>query len=76
MVNRIAEVNQNIILVLVEGRPRVLRNVVGLSRAVINAMLPSRLVVKRVVNPSGRQPITYPASVNNAGCGLRRQSAR
>jgi len=66
-------VNANIVLVLVEGRPRILRSLPQLAVAVVNAMLPGPAggqaivdVLTGVVNPSGRQPITYPTHLNDA----------
>jgi beta-glucosidase len=73
MVRQVQAVNPNIVLILVQGRPRILNELPQLSRAVVNAMLPGPFggaaladVITGVVNPSGRQPITYPLTVNNA----------
>lgn len=73
MVRSIAARNPNVVLVLVEGRPRILQDLPDQARAVLNAMLPGPAggaalvdVMTGVVNPSGRQPITYPQSLNNA----------
>lgn len=64
---RIQGTNTKVILVLVEGRPRALQNVVSLVDAVIMAYLPGpwgghpiAQVLSGAVNPSGRLPLTYP----------------
>ena len=62
-----------VIAVLIEGRPRVLQNIPELVGAVIHGYLPGPSGGQGIVdilvglyNPSGRLPITYPSSVNNA----------
>lgn len=73
MVTQVHQANPNMVLILVQGRPRILGGLPALSRAVVNAMLPGPSggtaladILTGVVNPSGRQPITYPLTVNNA----------
>ncbi|KAJ2488418.1 hypothetical protein IWW37_004829 [Coemansia sp. RSA 2050] len=67
VVEQLAQVNRPIIAVLIEGRPRLLKDVATVSSAVLNAYLPGihgGLPIAEVlygkVSPSGRQPFTYP----------------
>ncbi|CAM9306867.1 unnamed protein product [Chrysoparadoxa australica] len=62
-----AELVTPIILLLIEGRPRLLGDAVQSSRAVLHAYLPGPWGGKAIgeilfgdVNPSGRLPLTYP----------------
>lgn len=66
-VRQIAASGTKVILVLVEGRPRLLNGLAELAHAVIYAMLPGEIggqalaeIIYGDVNPSGRLPITYP----------------
>lgn len=66
-VRELAATGTKIILVLVQGRPRLLQGLAELAHAVIYAMLPGELggqalaeILYGKVNPSGRLPITYP----------------
>jgi len=66
-VREIAATGTKVILVLVQGRPRLLQGLAELAHAVVYAMLPGELggqaladVLFGRVNPSGRLPITYP----------------
>ena len=61
-----------IILVLVEGRPRIISRIDGLCSAVIQAYYPSEEgtmalsdILFGKVNPSGKLPYTYPRHTNN-----------
>ncbi|KAF8925270.1 hypothetical protein BGZ58_000958, partial [Dissophora ornata] len=61
-----------VILVLVEGRPRGLKDTVGLVDAVVMAYLPGpwgghpiAQVLSGAVNPSGRLPMTYPSGAGD-----------
>jgi len=69
---RLAELGKPIVLVLIEGRPRIVRPVVPLSKAVIFAGLPGMEggnaladVIYGDVNPTGALPFTYPRSSND-----------
>jgi beta-glucosidase len=63
----VAETGKPMVLVLVEGRPRLVRPIVDLAAAVILALNPGQEggralaeVLSGDVDPSGRLPITYP----------------
>ncbi|RLN55789.1 hypothetical protein BBJ29_005942 [Phytophthora kernoviae] len=71
-VNELASTGTKVIVVLVEGRPRLLGNLPSNVHAVINAMLPCEVggqaiaeIIYGRVNPSGRMPITYPKDAGN-----------
>ncbi|KAJ2082580.1 hypothetical protein H4R24_001461 [Coemansia sp. RSA 988] len=61
--------NKSIVIVLVEGRPRLLGKLPNVADAIIDAYLPGAYgglpvaeILYGVVNPSGRLPITYPST--------------
>lgn len=67
LIERVAQVGKPIILVLVEGRPRVINQIVDKARGIVIAYLPGLeggLAVSEIlfgeVNPSGKLPFTYP----------------
>ncbi|RLN55811.1 hypothetical protein BBJ28_00014859 [Nothophytophthora sp. Chile5] len=71
-VNELASTGTKVIVVLFEGRPRLLGDLPSNVHAVINAMLPCELggqavaeIIYGQVNPSGRMPITYPKDAGN-----------
>ncbi|RLN73845.1 hypothetical protein BBJ28_00019628 [Nothophytophthora sp. Chile5] len=71
-VREIAATGTKVILVLAEGRPRLLQGLAELVHAVLYAMLPGELggqalaeIIYGRVNPSGRLPITYPKTPAN-----------
>ncbi|OWZ21129.1 Glycoside hydrolase [Phytophthora megakarya] len=66
-VREIVATGTKVILVLVQGRPRLLQGLAEMAHAVVYAMLPGELggqalaeILFGEVNPSGRLPITYP----------------
>jgi beta-glucosidase len=67
LVKQLAKTGKPIVLVLVQGRPRIIRNIEPLVESVIMAFLPGNeggLAISDVltghVNPSGKLPYTYP----------------
>ncbi|CEG44721.1 glycoside hydrolase [Plasmopara halstedii] len=71
-VKELASTGTKVVVVLFEGRPRILNDIPEHSYAVINAMLSceqgGRAVAEIIygdVNPSGRMPITYPKHTGN-----------
>ncbi|KAE8879534.1 Lysosomal beta glucosidase [Phytophthora fragariae] len=71
-VKELAATGTKVILVLFEGRPRILNDLPENVYAVLNGMLSCELGGKAVaeiiygdVNPSGRMPITYPKHTGN-----------
>ncbi|KAG6591028.1 Lysosomal beta glucosidase [Phytophthora cinnamomi] len=71
-VKQLASTGTKVIVVLFEGRPRILNDLPENVHAVLNGMLACELGGKAVaeiiygdVNPSGRMPITYPKYTGN-----------
>jgi len=61
-----------VILILVEGRPRIIREIEPMAEAVLMAYLPGNEggnaianIVSGKVNPSGKLPVTYPRYCND-----------
>ena len=72
MARRIADVNSNVVVVLIQGRPRLLEEIPDRVQAVIYGYLPGPMggaaisnVILGKFNPVGRLPITYPSRPNN-----------
>ncbi|WP_255397215.1 glycoside hydrolase family 3 N-terminal domain-containing protein [Reichenbachiella sp. 5M10] len=67
----LSKTGKPIILVLNEGRPRIIRDIAGLSHAIIQTYLPGNFggdaladILFGKVNPSGKLPYTYPMYTN------------
>ena len=72
LVKALATTGKPIILVLNEGRPRIINEIEPLAKAVINAMLPGNYggdalanLVAGDANFSGKMPYTYPKEINS-----------
>jgi beta-glucosidase len=68
---RIMETKKPVILVLTEGRPRIINRIADSAKAIVMAYNPSNEGGQAIadilfgdVNPSGKLPITYPRSTN------------
>lgn len=75
LVNQIAETRKPIVLVLFEGRPRVINSIVGKVDGIVLGYLPGMEggdatadVIFGDANPSGKLPFSYPASPNGFTC--------
>lgn len=71
LAHAVAATGKPTILLLVEGRPRVIKAIADSSQAIVLALNPGMEggtaiadVITGEVNPSGRLPITYPRDVN------------
>jgi beta-glucosidase len=72
LVRDAAATGKPVILVLAQGRPRIISKIEPLAKGIINAYLPSNFggeaiakVIYGEVNPSGRLPFTYPRYPNS-----------
>lgn len=72
MVKELAKTGKPVILILNEGRPRIISRIERMAKGVIMAYLPSNFggdaiadILTGDVNPSGKLPFTYPAYPNS-----------
>jgi len=72
LIQQIAKSGKPIVLVMTEGRPRIIRKIEPLADAVLLAMLPGNEGGKAIANilygdynPNGKLPVTYPRSANS-----------
>jgi beta-glucosidase len=75
LVSRLAQTGKPVILVLVQGRPRLISSIADKTDAILMAYLPGNEggqaiaeVIAGNVNPSGKLPITYPRYANDLQC--------
>ncbi len=71
LVKALAATGKPVVLILNEGRPRVISDIVPLAKAVVNIMLPGNYGADALANLlagdanfSAKMPMTYPSSVN------------
>lgn len=71
LVTEISKTGKPIILIMLQGRPRVITNIVAKSSAIVLGFLPGMEggnaiadIIFGDANPSGKLPITYPKNVN------------
>jgi beta-glucosidase len=72
LANAMIKTGKRVILILNEGRPRVINEIVPGSKVILDIYLPSNFgadaladILTGDVNPSGKLPITYPRYVND-----------
>jgi len=72
LVKRLSETGKPILLVLNEGRPRIISDIVPLANGVVDIMLPGNYGADALVsllsgdsNFSGKLPYTYPSEINS-----------
>jgi beta-glucosidase len=72
LAKEIAKAGKPIVLILNQGRPRLITDIQGLMNGIINIYLPGNMggdalvdIVSGKVNPSGKLPFTYPAYPNS-----------
>ena len=71
LVKALAATGKPVILILNQGRPRIINDIVPLAKAVVNVMLPSNYggdalanLLAGDANFSGKMPFTYPKQIN------------
>ena len=71
LVKALATTGKPVILILNQGRPRIINDIVPLAKAVVNVMLPSNYggdalanLLAGDANFSGKMPFTYPKHIN------------
>ncbi len=72
LVRKLEETGKPVVIVLLEGRPRIIRPIVEKARGIIMGYLPGPQGAQAIAevlfgetNPSGKLPITYPRYVND-----------
>ena len=72
LARRLYATGKPVVLVLVEGRPRIIREIEPQARAIVMAYWPGSAGARAIanvlfgdVNPSGKLPFTYPRHANN-----------
>lgn len=72
LVRELAASKKPIVLIMAEGRPRIISNIAPLASGIVVALNPGNYGGQAIaeilfgnVNPSGKLPITYPSSPNN-----------
>ena len=72
MVKALSQTDKPIVLILNEGRPRIISDIVPLCQAVVDILLPGNyggdalaLLLSGKRNFSGRMPYTYPSEINS-----------
>ncbi len=82
LVSELAKTGKPIVLVLGEGRPRIISSIEPLATAVVQLYLPSNFgadaladILLGKVNPSGRLPYSYPKHANNLMGYIHKPSA-
>jgi len=72
LIHALKETGKPIVLVLVQGRPRVIRQIAGDVDAIVYCYLPGPEggpaladILSGAINPSGKLPFTYPGDVND-----------
>ena len=72
LIQKLASTGKPVILILVEGRPRIIREIEPLTKGIIMAYLPGNEGGRAIagvlfgdINPSGKLPYTYPKYTGN-----------
>ncbi len=72
LVKALSQTGKPIVLILNEGRPRIISDIVPLCQAVVDILLPGNyggdalaLLLSGKRNFSGRMPYTYPSEINS-----------
>ena len=72
LVRALSKTGKPIVLVVAQGRPRIIREVVDLADGILYAYLPGLEggpaiadILSGAINPSGKLPFTYPSSVHS-----------
>ena len=75
LVKALAATGKPVILILNQGRPRIINDIVPLAKAIVNVMLPSNYggdalanLLAGDTNFSGKMPFTYPKYINALAC--------